>query len=210
MSVSSRVQPLGVAACPARGPLANPLVRDLAIVIAGVAFLAAMAQVSVTLPFSANRAGEPVPVTGQTFGVLLIAATLGLRRGLATVMTYLAVGGAGLPVFAGAGAGFGVLFTGATAGYLWGFLLAAAFIGSLADRGVDRGPWLLASLTVGHLLVYAAGLPVLALWMSNHGIPGSLLHAGLWPFIPGDLLKIAMVATLVPAGWAAFGAALRR
>jgi biotin transport system substrate-specific component len=205
MSLSTHTRPLGVAAFPSIGPLANPHVRTAAIIIAGVLFLAVMAQVSLTLPFSSNRAGEPVPVTGQTFGVLFLAATLGLRRGLATVMVYLAVGGAGLPVFAGAGSGLGVLFTGSTAGYLWGFLLATAFIGFLVDRGVDRGPWFVASLVVGHAMIYASGLAVLALWLSNNGISGSLLHFGLWPFIPGDLLKIALVATLVPAGWAAFG-----
>lgn len=201
MTVQSRHVPLGVAVFPSFGPLSNPHVREVALLLAAVALLALSAQVSWTPPFSNNRAGEPVPVTGQTFGVLFLAASLGLRRGTLAVLAYLAVGGAGLPVFSSANSGLSYLFTGSTSGYLWGFLAAAAVVGFLADRGFDRGPWLYASLLLGNALVYVVGLPVLKLWLNRHDIPADVWHAGLWPFITGDLFKIALVATLLPAAW---------
>src|SRR5690606_8249627 len=109
----------------------------------------------------------------------------------------------GAPIFAQGNAGAGVLFTGADAGYLWGFLLAVGFTGWCADRGLDRGPWLYAVLLAGNALVYVVGLPVLALWLERHELPLSVWTAGLWPFIPGDLAKLMAAAVLVPAAWGA-------
>jgi len=193
--------PLAPAAVPANGPLAQPLLRDAVLIGAAIAFLSAIAQLSVDLPFSTSRSGEIVPVTGQTFGVLLIGITYGLRRGVVAVASYLALGLAGAPVYASAASGAGVLFTGSTAGYLWGFLLAAAFLGWCADRGLDRGPWLYAVLLAGNALIYVAGLPVLALWLEHHGIGISVWQAGLWPFIPGDFAKLMLSAVAIPTAW---------
>ena len=203
MTAFATSAPLGVAALPARGPLANRWVREIVLVVGAVAFLAAAAQVSFQAPFSTGRTGELVPITGQTFGVLLVAVTLGLRRGVSAILGYLGIGLLGAPVYTAGGAGAGVLFSGATAGYLWGFVLAAAFVGWCADRGLDRGRWLYAVLLGGSVLIYAVGLPVLALWLGRHGLSISVFNAGLWPFIPGDFLKLVGAAFLVPAAWTA-------
>lgn len=202
-------RPLAVVAFPATGPFQRPAVRDLALMALAVVFLSAVSQVSFEVPFS-QRAGEPVPVTGQTFGVLLIGVVCGLRRGLGAVLAYLAIGALGAPVYASGGSGFGALFTGATAGYLWGFVLAAAIVGWLADHGADRGPWLYASLLAGNAAIYLVGLPVLALWLSDHNVPLSVWEAGLWPFIPGDLLKLVGAAILVPGAWSLVESLRRR
>ena len=200
MTLAPKTAPLGQQALPALRPLANPLLRDLLLVAAAVALLSVLAQLSFTAPFSSDRSGELVPITGQTFAVLLIGMSLGLRRAVAAVGAYLLIGLFGAPVYTGASSGT-VLFTGATAGYLWGFLLAAAFLGFCADRGLDRGPWLYAALVAGNGLIYAVGLPVLALWLDRRGLPVSTLDAGLWPFIPGDLAKLMAAAVLLPAAW---------
>lgn len=192
---------LAVAALPARGILADRRVRELILLVGAIALLSLAAQVSFSVPFSADRTGKLVPITGQTFGVLFIAVSLGARRALAAVAGYLAIGLLGAPVYA-AGASGTLLFTGATAGYLWGFLLAALVVGWLADRGLDRGPWLYATLLAGNACIYAVGLPVLHLWLNNHSVPLSAWDAGLWPFIPGDLAKMLLAAVAIPGGWA--------
>lgn len=193
--------PLAVTALPERGPLSHPIVRDIVLILGAIAFLSAAAQVSFEVPFSTARSGELVPITGQTFGVLLVGITLGLRRGVAATIGYLALGLVGAPVYAQAASGPAILFTGSTAGYLWGFLLAAAFLGWCADRGLDRGPWLYAVLLAGNALIYAAGLPVLALWLDRHGLDVSVWQAGLWPFIPGDFAKLMGAAFAIPSAW---------
>ena len=203
MTVAVSNAPLAAVALPARGPLARPWVRDVVLVAAAIGLLSAVSQVAFEVPFSSNRTGELVPITGQTFGVLLIGVTLGMRRGVAAVIGYLAIGLLGAPVYAHANSGAAALFSGADSGYLWGFILAAAFVGWCADRGLDRGRWLYVVLLIGNALIYAVALPVLALWLSRHGIPVSTLDAGLWPFIPGDLLKLAGAAVAVPAAWSA-------
>jgi len=192
---------LAVAALPMRGALANRWVRELVLLAGAIALLSLAAQISFNVPFSADRTGKLVPITGQTFGVLFIAISLGARRAVAAVSGYLAIGLLGAPVYA-AGASGAILFTGATSGYLWGFLLAAAVVGWLADRGLDRGPWLYATLLIGNACIYAVGLPVLRLWLSSHSVPLSVWDAGLWPFIPGDLAKLLAAAVAVPGGWA--------
>src|SRR5688572_28776161 len=110
------------------------LVRDITLVAAGSLLIAAAAQLKVFLPFT------PVPVTGQTFAVLLIGALYGARRGAATAMTYLALGVMGLPVFSAAPPGPAALVS-PTAGYLAGFVVAAFVTGSLSEKGWDRKPW---------------------------------------------------------------------
>jgi len=181
----TRAGPLALAVAPARA-----WVR-VGLVVAGSALIALAAQVSLPLPFS------PVPVTGQTFAVLLIAAALGSRLGPATVALYVAEGLVGLPVFAGGAAGPARL-AGPTGGYLAGFVLAAFVVGLLAERGWDRrvGTCILAMLA-GEVAIYALGLA----WLSRFPLPVGLLEAGLLPFLAGDAYKLAAAALVLPAAW---------
>jgi len=163
---------------------------DLVLVIGGSLLIAFCTQFKIWLP------NNPVPVTGQTFAVLMIAALLGARRGCATVITYIIAGLAGLPVFA-LGGGLAVL-RGFTGGYLVGFIPAAYIVGLLAEKGWDRRvSTTILAMILGNIVIYAFGL----LWLSC--LPGisNLLRVGLYPFIIGDLLKIALAAALLPSGW---------
>jgi biotin transport system substrate-specific component len=170
--------------------LPGSLLWKLALVLAGSALIAIAAQVRIPLPFS------PVPVTGQTFAVLLVAAALG-RLGLASVIAYLIEGALGLPAFAG-GASSLAYMTGPTGGYLIGFALAAAIIGSAAERGWDRHlATALAAMFLGEVAIYACGLA----WLARFPLPVSLLDAGLIPFIPGDLVKMVLAALALPGAW---------
>ena len=178
-------------------PLVNRLVsiqnvpaRTLIQVGSGVLFLALLAQIRIDI--------GPVPITGQTLGVLLIGAGYGLSLGTLTVASYLIVGGLGLGVFAGGAAGWST-FAGATGGYLVGFLIAAAVIGYLAQRGWDRRVFATALIMlVGNVLIYIPGL----LWLSRVAPDWpTTLQWGLTPFIPGDILKLLIAAGLVPAVW---------
>ncbi len=170
--------------------LPGSLLWKLVLVLAGSALIALAAQVRIPLPFS------PVPVTGQTFAVLLVAASLG-RLGLASVIAYLAEGAIGFPVFAGGAAGLAYM-TGPTGGYLVGFALAAAIVGAAAEREWDRR--LATSLLVmllGEVAIYACGVA----WLARFPLPVPLLQAGLIPFIPGDLFKMVLAAIALPSAW---------
>ena len=185
-----------------RRPLIDALVPVRAVslrvplqVVIGVAFLALLAQLELMV--------GPVPITGQTLGVLLLGAAYGGRLGGATLLAYLAAGGLGLGVFSGGGAGWAHL-TGTTAGYLVGFVLAAALVGTLARRGLTRsfGGAALAML-LGNLAVYLPGLAWLYLFAGQYAPAGAsplawTLTAGLVPFIPGDLVKLLVAAALLP------------
>ena len=178
---------------PASPVLAPVLPRwaDVALVIGASLFVALMAQVSVNLPFS------PVPITGQTFAVLLVGAALGSRRGAAALAAYVLEGAAGLPVFAGGAAGVARLF-GPTGGYLAGFVIAAWLVGWLAERGLDRDiPTALLAFLAGEAAIFACGLGVLAAFVGA----GQVLTLGLIPFIPGEMLKLAGAALALPAAW---------
>ena len=161
-----------------------------AITLAGSALIALCAQISV--PF------YPVPVTMQTFAVILIGLTYGWRLGGITVALYLVEGAIGLPVFAG-GKGGMIVLMGPTAGYLYGFVLATVACGWFAERGFDRSYFkLILPLLAGNVLLYTSGL----VWLGNFiGWDKPVLDLGLYPFIPGDLLKIAMAAVLLPTVW---------
>ncbi len=167
----------------------SAITRDILMVLAFNVMLVITAQISFSLPFTI------VPVTGQTFGVLLTAMALGRVRAVSVVALYLIEGAMGLPVFAGASGGAAVLF-GPTGGYLLGFLLAALVTGTLADRGWDRNYFLSASaLVVGTALIFACGLTQLSLFVDKN----SLLQMGFYPFIVGATLKIALAFWLIPA-----------
>ena len=170
--------------------LPGSLLWKLVLVLAGSGLIALAAQVRFPLPFS------PVPVTGQTFAVLLVAAALG-RLGLASVIAYLVEGAGGLPVFAGGGSGTATM-VGPTGGYLIGFALAAAIVGSAAERGWYRHlVTALAAMLLGEVAIYACGLA----WLARFPLSVPLLDAGLIPFIPGDLFKMVLAALALPAAW---------
>jgi len=161
-----------------------------ALVIGGSLLIGLAAQVAFPLPWS------PVPVTGQTLAILLVGASLGSRLGLLSVGAYLIEGAIGLPVFAPGGAPGLARFTGPTAGYLVGFALAAFAVGWLAERGWDRRlRTAVLAMLAGEAVLYLCGL----LWLARF-VPGDrLLGAGLLPFLPGELFKLALAALLLPA-----------
>ncbi len=164
---------------------------NVALVIAGSLLTALAARMSIPLPFT------PVPITGQTFAVLLIGAVLGSRRGAVSMAVYLAQGLAGLPVFAGGQAGLAVLL-GPTGGYLIGFIAAAFITGWLAEHGWDRRPFTTAvAMALGNIVIYLFGVPWLAAFAGIERAP--LL--GLVPFLPGDVLKIGLATLALPGAW---------
>lgn len=165
---------------------ANRMLRATLLCLIGSALIAASAQVRVPL--------WPVPMTMQTFAVLALGLAYGPRLGTATVLVYLAEGAMGLPVFAGFKAGPAALM-GPTAGYLVGFALAAALVGRLGERGWDRRALTtVAAMLLGNLAIYAAG----AGWLATLVGPTKALELGVLPFLPGDALKIALAATILP------------
>ena len=169
--------------------------REVALILGGSLLIALAAQLQLVLPFS------PVPITGQTFAVLLLGALYGSKRGPVTVVTYLGLGVIGLPVFAGGGFGVARL-VGPTAGYLVGFVAAAFVVGLLSERGWDRKPWTTAaSMIIGNGIIYVAGV----LWLSRFVGWQAVLSAGFLPFLVGDALKIALATILLPAGWRLIG-----
>ncbi len=168
---------------------------DIILIIAGSLLIGFSAQLKILLPFS------PVPITGQTFTVLMIGALFGPRRGCLSVIVYIIQGLMGLPVFA-LGAGPAVL-AGPTGGYLLGFIPAAYITGSLAQSGWDKriGKTILAML-LGNAAIYACGLLRLVFLM---GFTKAVFVAGLYPFIVGDLLKIVLAAIILPSTWQLLG-----
>lgn len=174
-------------------PSATTLHRALAAIVM-VAVTAGAAQARFYLP------DNPVPVTLSTFGVLLTGGLLGLRWGLASAVMYYLAGMAGVPVFQAGGHGWDYVAHGVTGGYLLGFMLATAVTGFLSQRGWVRGRALWPMLLSG-LLVY---LPAL-IWLSvfDFGWPkeGQLFASGMYPFIPGDLVKVMLAALTVGALW---------
>jgi biotin transport system substrate-specific component len=171
------------------------LVLDAALVLGGSLLIALLAQVSIRLPFT------PVPVTGQTLGVLLVGTAYGWVRGGLTVAAYLAEIAAGLP-FAAEGEAGATHLTLATpsGGYLWGFLVAATLCGWLANRGWDRTVGSsLGVMLLGNIVIFAFGLPWLA---ASLGVSASeALRLGLYPFVVGDVLKLLIAAGALPAAW---------
>lgn len=175
---------------------------DVALIIGGSLLIALCARLAVWLPLS------PVPVTGQTFAVLMIGALFGARRAGLSVLAYIIEGAAGLPVFA-AGAGGIAWLLGPTGGYLVGFVPAAYITGFLAQNRWDRrvGTTVLAMI-LGNVVIYAFGLLWLFCLKHLFMLPiarDGILASGLYPFIIGDLLKIALAAAVLPSGWKLLG-----
>ena len=176
--------------------LARPA-RDLALIVVGSLLVALLAQVKIPLGFT------PVPITGQTFAVLLVGAMLGGWRGGAALALY-ALAGAGLPFFAGGASGW--FWTLPSGGYIVGFIPAAALVGWLCQRGWNRRPWLLAAMLLANAVIYVPGLLQLNLFLPPDAAAAwgcaDVWQCGLLPFIPGDLVKLIAVSLAVPAGWA--------
>ncbi|MCF2531684.1 biotin transporter BioY [Yinghuangia soli] len=170
------------------------LVRDAALVAGAAGFVGLAAQIAIPV------AGSPVPVTGQTFAVLLAGTALGAWRGLAAMALYLAAGAAGMPWFADGGSGTGM----PTLGYIVGFVLAAGLAGALAERGADRSPLRTAGVMVlGNAVIYAAGLAYLA-YDLNIGLERAY-EIGMQNYLLGDALKIVLAMGLLPAAWKLVG-----
>lgn len=189
-----------VVALPRRKPVVladlvpGTLVRDALLVVGGAGLVGLLAQLSLHLPFT------PVPITGQTLGVLLCGTALGWRRGAAALALYAVAGVAGVPWFAGHASGY----VGASFGYVVGFVLCAALCGYLAERGADRN--LLRSvpaMVAGEVVMYAVGVTWLALTL--HVGAGRAIALGLTPFLAGDAVKAAMAAVLLPTAWKVAG-----
>jgi biotin transport system substrate-specific component len=183
---AERTLTLADAALPHTGTLQNVLLIVGASLLTGLA-----AQAEIRVP------GLVVPITGQTFAVLLTGAVLGARRAFAAQVLYILEGVMGLPVFAGGASGPMVL-AGPTAGFLVAFPFAAAATGALAERGWDRRfVSMFLAMLAGSTLIFAGGLA----WLSRF-VPGdALLSQGLFPFIPGDLIKSSLAALAFPLAW---------
>jgi biotin transport system substrate-specific component len=182
----------------------SPLLRGAVLALAGSLFVALCSQISVPM--------WPVPVTGQTFATLVVGLVCGWRIGGAALLFYIVQGGLGLPFFAEATSGWAILVS-PSGGYIWGFALGAALVGWLAERGWDRSfPLTALAMLLGNVAIYIPGLLWLAQFYAGPGqdyiaatgattVWGATLAAGLTPFLLGDLLKLLLAATLVPAAW---------
>lgn len=167
-------------------------VRSAGLVIVFSLFIAACAQFAIQI--------GPIPITGQTFAVLLTGALLGSRLGAAAVIAYLIEGAIGLPFFAAGGSGI-VRFFGPTAGYLVAFPAAAYITGAFAEHGWDkRYGTAVAAMAIGSALIFAGGWA----WFSvlTHTPPLAAFKLAVLPFLPGDAIKIALGAAVLPTGWA--------
>ena len=165
-------------------------VRDVALVLAGAGLTGALAQISIHLP------GTPVPMTGQTLGVLVAGCALGSKRGAASLLLYGLLGIVGLPWFAGGTHGY----VGPNFGYLIGFVLAAFVCGLVAERGADRRViGALPAMLLGEIAIYAIGVPWLA--VDLHVGIGKALSFGFTPFVAGDAVKAAIGAAALPTAW---------
>ena len=182
-----------IAASPRRvlaDTFSRSLASDVALVVGGSALVGALAQISIPLTFT------PVPLTGQTLGVLLVGATLGTRRASASLTFYVMAGLAGVPWFAGHTSHVPI----ALVGYLLGFLAAGALTGALAERAQERTVTrAVLSMLAGELAIYAVALPWLA--VSLHVSLASALSLGLRPFMIGDAIKAALAGLALPGAW---------
>ncbi len=184
------------AVLPRRSPLVladllpGAAVRDGLLVAGAAAFIGLLAQISIPLSFT------PVPITGQTLGVLLAGTALGWWRAGAALVLYAVAGVAGVPWFAGHSSGY----ASASFGYVVGFVAAAVLCGYLAGRGADRSVLRsLPAMIAAEVVIYAFGLTWLAIDL--HLGASATIAAGLTPFLAGDAIKAAIAAGLLPAAW---------
>lgn len=173
-------------------PGAAAWLRDSVLIMLGTLIVSVLAQVKIPLPFT------PVPLTGQTFAVLLVGATLGSKRGALSMLLYIALGAFGLPLFAGGASGLAYL-SGATLGYLIGFVIAAYVIGLLAERGLEQSVRTsLLPFLIGTGIIYICGVAWLTVVL---GSLSKAVTAGLFPFLIGDAIKLLAASLLLPAAW---------
>jgi len=166
-------------------------VQNILLIIGGAALVGAAAQISFPLPFS------PVPLTGQTFAVLLVGAALGSARGMISMLVYGLAGLVGVPWFAGFASGFAM----ASFGYIIGFIVAAGLVGYLAERGWTRTAIDTAlAMVLGNVVVYAIGVTWLKFTLAGTTWAGAVAM-GMSPFLLGDGLKIALAAGVFPLVW---------
>jgi biotin transport system substrate-specific component len=166
--------------------------RSVGLVIVFSLFIAAAAQFAIHI--------GPIPITGQTFAVLLTGALLGSRLGAAAVIAYLIEGAIGLPFFAGGAAGI-VRFFGPTGGYLVAFPAAAFVTGAFAEHGWDKNyPQAVAAMAIGSALVFLGGWAWFTILTSTP--PVAAFQIAVLPYLPGDVIKIALAAAVLPTGWA--------
>jgi biotin transport system substrate-specific component len=169
------------------------VLTDAVLVLAGTGLVAGAAQISFSLPFT------PVPITGQTFAVVLVGASLGTIRGVASLILYLWLGVAGAPIYADHAHGWSVV-TSASGGYIVGFVLAAAVTGFLAERRWDRSlSSSISSMLTGNVIIYLVALPWLTVVLNTN--LEKTLEYGLYPFVPGDIFKLYVAAALLPGAW---------
>lgn len=170
---------------------ASTLVRQAVLVIGGAAFVGLAAQVAIPLPFT------PVPLTLQTFAVLLAGAALGSLRGVLSMALYAIAGVAGVPWFAEGSSGLAL----PSFGYILGFIVAAGIVGRIAEHGATHTVWRTAGLMiVGNAVIYAVGVTWLKFAID---VPWpTAVQLGVVPFLPGDAVKIALAAGLLPLAWA--------
>ena len=163
--------------------------KNILLVLGGVAFLSIMSQVLIPLPYT------PVPISLGTFGVTLMALLYGRKLGTATILSYVAAGSLGAPIFAGGKAGS--LFS-PTGGYILGYIVATIILGYLADRGITKSyVKTILSLMLSSAIILTLGALVLSLFM-----PGkNAFMIGVLPFLPGDALKSTTVILLLPTLW---------
>ena len=185
--------------------VAGTWIRTVALVLGGAAFVGIAAQVTIPLPFT------PVPLTLQTFAVLLAGAALGTGRGTAAMGVYLLAALAGMPWVAPNDDGTHTtglaLLEKPSFGYLLGFIVAAAVVGRIAERGATRTPLRTAGLMlVGSVVIYAIGATYLAWSLALPFLGAESAWAyGIQPFVVGDLLKLAAASALLPAAWRLVG-----
>jgi len=177
-------------------------VRNATLIAGGAAFVALSAQLVIPLPFT------PVPLTGQTFAVLLVGASLGTARGAAALLLYTAMALVGMPVLAPTAEGTHItgmaVLSAPSFGYVLGFIAAAAIVGRLAERGGSRTPVATAgTMLVGNLVIYAFGVTWLA--MSINVSLAAAFTLGVAPFLIGDVIKIALASAVLPMSWRLLG-----
>jgi len=174
------------------------LSADVALILGGALLTAVAAQIAIPM--------WPVPITGQTFAVLLVGAVLGASRAALSMIAYFSMGAVGLPVFTGAVSGINF---GTTFGYQVGFIAAAAVVGWLAQLNWQKKvSGVLASFALGNAVIYLFGLPWLGFALSNLGMAAdasAVLAAGLIPFLLGDAIKMALAAAALPLAWKYLG-----
>jgi len=164
--------------------------RSIVLPIVGSIFLALLSKIRVILPFS------PVPITGQTFGILLLALLFGRNMAFFSVIFYILEGISGIPVFAFGGGPAYLL--GPTGGYVIGFLIASYIVGTLSDKGWGKNFFLcLFAVVIGEICIFLPGILHLLFFLP----PDKILPAGLFPFIPGEIVKISLLFTIYPSVW---------